>query len=277
MPAWREYQETVAELFRDLGFEAQTDKRIDGVRTSHDIDVFATFRHAGLHLTWLVECKLWRSPVSKVHVLALRSIVEDVGADRGVLLSESGFQSGAVEATSRSNVTVARMADFRREAVETLERRRLIALPERIAANVSRYWTIPKDLRERAALRPEGPTYGYSAASVLRTCSEVTEAALAGIFPPRPFVGQPLDVRSRSEAATVVELLLDDVELRLDEAESRFSARERDEIEARRLLDRSPTDHTADRRDFLTLVLSRLLHIPYPDAKERMRHTRLDG
>jgi hypothetical protein len=37
-------------------------------------------------------------------VLALRQIVTDVGADRGILLSEKGFQSGAVEAATLTNV-----------------------------------------------------------------------------------------------------------------------------------------------------------------------------
>src|SRR5215469_13423487 len=36
----------------------------------------------------------------KLHVLALREIVTDFGTDRGILVSESGFQAGAVEAAS---------------------------------------------------------------------------------------------------------------------------------------------------------------------------------
>ena len=52
----------------------------------------------GFEVTWIVECKYWQTPVNKLHVLALREIVTDTGADRGILLSESGFQVDAKEA-----------------------------------------------------------------------------------------------------------------------------------------------------------------------------------
>ena len=98
MKAWQQYQEEVASYFRSLGLDATTDVTITGVRTSHDVDVLVKSRHVGFDITWIVECKHWASPVSKLHVMALREIVADIGADRGILLSESGFQSGAIEA-----------------------------------------------------------------------------------------------------------------------------------------------------------------------------------
>ena len=64
----------------------------------------------GFDVIWLVECKRWRRRVTKLHVLALREIVADVGADRGILLSEVGFQSGAVEAAKLTNVHVTSLA-----------------------------------------------------------------------------------------------------------------------------------------------------------------------
>jgi hypothetical protein len=39
MTPWREYQEDVAAFFRSLGLEAETDVTLQGVRTSHDLDV----------------------------------------------------------------------------------------------------------------------------------------------------------------------------------------------------------------------------------------------
>ena len=89
--AWKEYQEEAASFFRSLGLDASTDVTVEGVRTTHDIDVLVKSHHVGFEITWLVECKHWKTPVSKLHVLALREIVADVGADRGILLSEAGF------------------------------------------------------------------------------------------------------------------------------------------------------------------------------------------
>src|SRR3954471_17780852 len=69
---------------------------------------------------WVVECKKRRRPVEKLHVTALGEIVRDVGADRGVLLSEVGFQAGAVRMAHKSNVTLTNLAELREEAAEEL-------------------------------------------------------------------------------------------------------------------------------------------------------------
>lgn len=114
MTAWRDYQEGAAAFFRSIGLSAETDKTIIGVRTSHDVDVLVKSQHYGFEITWIVECKQWKSPVSKLHVLGLREIVADVGADREILLSEAGFQRGAKEAASLTNVQVTSLAEMRR-------------------------------------------------------------------------------------------------------------------------------------------------------------------
>jgi len=60
---WRDYQEEAAEFFRSLGLEAETDVTIQGARTKHDIDVLVRSHHAGFDVTWLIECKHWKSKV----------------------------------------------------------------------------------------------------------------------------------------------------------------------------------------------------------------------
>lgn len=141
MPKWREYQEEAAALFRSLGLEATTDQRVDGVRGSHDVDVVVRSRRAGLEQLWVVECKWRRRRVEKLHVTALAEIVRDVGADRGVLLSEIGFQAGAVGMAYKSNVTLTSLTELREEAAEELLtlrlgecRLRLAHLRERLGA-----------------------------------------------------------------------------------------------------------------------------------------------
>src|SRR3979409_1054615 len=96
MAEWSEYQEEVAQFFRELGLTAETDATIEGVRTRHKIDVLVRRKHPGIALTWLVECKHWKSPVSKEKVFTLRSIVEDTGSDRGFIMAEGGYQTGAL-------------------------------------------------------------------------------------------------------------------------------------------------------------------------------------
>lgn len=112
---WREYQDEVASFFRRQGCDAEVEKQVQGVRAKHDIDVYVTFFRSGIKCTWVVECKLWKTRVPKEKVMALRTIVEDLGADRGIIVSESGFQSGALDAVRDSNITlVTSLEEFER-------------------------------------------------------------------------------------------------------------------------------------------------------------------
>src|SRR5437773_4481852 len=107
MSEWVEYQEKVAEFFRYLGLKSETNVVIKGVRASHNVDVVVRSKHAGIPIMWLVECKDWSTRVTKEKVLALRTIVDDTGADRGFIMAESGYQSGALEAARLTNITLA--------------------------------------------------------------------------------------------------------------------------------------------------------------------------
>lgn len=119
-PKWRLYQDEVAQLFEDLGLNAVVDDQIAGVRGVHAVDVAVRSEKIGLPQLWIVECKLWKRKVNKEHVLALQAIVQDVGADRGLLLSETGFQSGAIRAAHASNVTLTSLADLRANSQDEL-------------------------------------------------------------------------------------------------------------------------------------------------------------
>ena len=69
------------------------------------------------------ECKLWSSRIPKDTVHTLRSKVLNVGADRGVIFTEVGFQSGARAATQHTNILLqTSIEDFRRTAVLYLTR-----------------------------------------------------------------------------------------------------------------------------------------------------------
>jgi hypothetical protein len=90
MAEWRRYQEETAKLFRELGCSVETDVSEQGVRSKHDLDVSVRFARFGVKQHWIVKCKYWSRPVPKKEVLALRHIVEDLGADRGILIAERG-------------------------------------------------------------------------------------------------------------------------------------------------------------------------------------------
>jgi len=132
VPEWLKYQHDAAALFRALGFEAEVDADLKGARATHAIDVCVRFSQLGLHCMWIVECKHWKSAVPKEKVLALQQIAQDVGADRAILLSETGFQSGAYNAAAKTNVTLASLSDLSDAARELALQHALTTIASRI-------------------------------------------------------------------------------------------------------------------------------------------------
>jgi Restriction endonuclease len=117
---WRQYQERTARLFRSLGYKADVEAKLNGARARHVIDVLVTLTIGGVEVRWIVECKYWRKRVSKLHTVALAEIVKDVGADRAFLLSEVGFQSGAISAARYTNISLTSLEELKTAAFETL-------------------------------------------------------------------------------------------------------------------------------------------------------------
>lgn len=109
---WKDYQEEAALFFRKLGFDAKTDEKVMGARGQHAIDVWVTGHVHNIPFSWAVECKHWKSRVPKEKVLTLLSIVQDVGADRGFMLSENGFQSGASKSSVQTNISLSSLKEL---------------------------------------------------------------------------------------------------------------------------------------------------------------------
>ena len=219
---WKEYQEEAAAFFCALGLDAQTDVTVQGVRTKHDIDVLVRLHHVGFDVTWLIECKHWQTRVSKMHVLALREIVADVGADRGVLLCETGFQSGAIEAAALTNIRVTSLADVRRTASNEIMSMRLRELYDRVEACRERYWSIPKEKRIEQGLRPDVGACGYSGTQVIELVGDLLSKAFRGTYPVESdtvgaflIAGFPRRFTTAEELVSGIEPLVGDFEARL--------------------------------------------------------------
>lgn len=220
---WRDYQEEAAEFFRSLGLEATTNATIQGVRTSHDIDVLVKSRHAGFEITWIIECKHWTTRISKLHVLGLRAIVADTGADRGILLAESGFQSGAAEAAVLTNVHLSSLSAARREASAEVFNMRLTELYDRLEKCRERYWDIPKGVRVEHGLRPDTGEGGYSGAAVVSLAEDILRKAFRGNYPfeadymwKHAIRSMPKILYTLEETITLLEPIIQELESKLN-------------------------------------------------------------
>jgi hypothetical protein len=177
------YQQDVSRFFGDLGMEALVDQTVRGVRTSHDVDVLVRGSYVGFDITWVVECKAWQSRIPKEKVLALRQIVDDVGADRGFIMAESGHQSGALEAALVSIVTLTSIADLTERLRYDLAMTKLAKLEHRADEARERYWALGKYVRIDAGLRPEVGEAGYSGNHVIAGVDQVLREVRLRGFP----------------------------------------------------------------------------------------------
>ena len=129
-------------MFRELRCSAKVEASVRGVRATHDIDVWVVFERFGLKQKWAVECKFWDKPIPKEKVLALRSIVEDVGADKGILVAESGFQPGAFSAATSTNILLTTLADLRILAEDDLQEIILQSLEKKAISLRERHYNL---------------------------------------------------------------------------------------------------------------------------------------
>lgn len=220
---WQDYQEEAASFFRSLGLDASTNVTVKGARTTHDIDVLVSSHHVGFDITWLVECKHWKKRISKLHVLALREIVADIGADRGILLSETGFQSGAIEAAILTNIQVTSLAEVSETSKNDIYSMRLRELYDRIENCNDRYWNIPKHQRIEHGLRPYAGEFTYSGTRSVELCRDLLSRSFRNLYPFQSeslvalaTPGLPEYFNSPDEVFEVVEPLIHELEEKLD-------------------------------------------------------------
>jgi Restriction endonuclease len=78
---------------------------LKGRTTTHQIDVLWRFSIGGITYTTLVQAKDLKSKIKKETVLAFRAVLDDIPEQpRGVLVTSSGFQSGAKSLAERHGI-----------------------------------------------------------------------------------------------------------------------------------------------------------------------------
>ncbi len=76
---------------------------MDGV---YEIDVTVRFSILGADFTVLIECKRWSDRVKRSIVTDLQHKKNSVGAQKAMIVSTSGFQSGAVECAKSNGIAL---------------------------------------------------------------------------------------------------------------------------------------------------------------------------
>ena len=69
---------------------------IPGKFLNHQVDVYWECETGGIKYRTVIECKDWNRPVEQEKLLAFRAKLEDLNNPRGIMVTRSGYQSGAV-------------------------------------------------------------------------------------------------------------------------------------------------------------------------------------
>ncbi|MBR0986089.1 restriction endonuclease [Bradyrhizobium liaoningense] len=109
---WRDLEDTVADILRECGMDVQQQINVPLPRGSVDLDVFAEETVEGIRSRVVCECKNWRTNVPREKVHAFRTVMDETGANRGYIISRTGFQQGAVEAAASTNVELLTFEQF---------------------------------------------------------------------------------------------------------------------------------------------------------------------
>lgn len=103
---WKELEKLTFSLFTEIGCKCVLGKKLKTARGSVNVDIFVEDQITNPPSTYLCECKYWKRKIPKSVVDAFRTQVSDFGANRGYLISNAGFQKGAVESSEHSNIVL---------------------------------------------------------------------------------------------------------------------------------------------------------------------------
>ncbi len=237
---WKDLQVQVARILSECGMATEIEKDIQTARETVNVDVWAQDTEHEPSVTYLCECKHWAAAVPKAVIHSFRTVVTDYGANFGLIISSSGFQSGATPAASYTNVRLLNWREFEsiferrwitRHLMPTLERE-TSALVEYIEPINSRIFRkadrLSEDRRERfKELREQHQRFGNLALALYLPISTIRDKQI-----PLPLVSPSEDVEDRYDRplpedvarATSYRVLLDAMCRAAREATAEFDA-----------------------------------------------------
>ena len=84
----------------------------DGI---YQIDVYATYTALGSEMRVIAECKQYKNCIKRDKVVLLADKVRALGAQKGILLSTAGFQSGAIKYAKEHGIALIQVFDTRED------------------------------------------------------------------------------------------------------------------------------------------------------------------
>ena len=92
-------------------FKIEHDVKLTASDGTYQIDVYATYTALGAEMKILAECKQYKKRVGRDKVEVLESRLRSLGAQKGILLSTAGFQSGAIDFAKAHGIALVQVFD----------------------------------------------------------------------------------------------------------------------------------------------------------------------
>lgn len=109
---WKDLQNKVAEILTVCDYQCDVEKEIITVREKVNVDVYAEINSQVSKSEIICECKFWKKAIPKSVIHSFRTVINDYGANYGLIVSKIGFQSGAFEAIKNTNVQLVNWVEF---------------------------------------------------------------------------------------------------------------------------------------------------------------------
>ncbi len=113
-----EYEQFCTEILKSYAeeeklkdFTIQHNALITADEGEYQLDIYATFVALGVQFKVIAECKRYSKPVSREKIVVLADKVKSLGAHKGILISTSGFQSGACDYAQKHGIALLQIFD----------------------------------------------------------------------------------------------------------------------------------------------------------------------
>jgi hypothetical protein len=95
------------------------DVTLQGIVSSHQIDVYWEFKYADIMYHTIIQCKDWNSPVKQEHLFTLNQVLQDLPYQpRGIVVTKTGYQEGALEFAKAHGIELFELREFTEEDAE---------------------------------------------------------------------------------------------------------------------------------------------------------------
>ena len=106
--SWRDLQDKVGYILASCGYSVEISKKVGLVRGKKEIDVYAESSDISI----ACECKYWNSRVPQDIVSSFRTVIGDMGVNKGIIVAKEGFQKGAYNVSEKTNVSLYTWGEF---------------------------------------------------------------------------------------------------------------------------------------------------------------------